>query len=143
VVVRSKRGTIALAGTVGLLSAVAGCAGGRGVNVPLGSEELDQCPPRSIAVEDLHEIGEPGCNLVGSSLIFPDGQTLSIYGVGETFSSSYSGAGEHDNVVVNWGIPGVGAYTQLGDELVDLWATSDEAERLQRELAEVSDLRSE
>lgn len=139
-----KRQLITLIGTVGLLCVTAGCGdSGRGVSIPLGSEELDQCLPRSIAVEDLREIGEPGCDLVGSSLIFPDGQSLQIYGVGEAFSSSYSGAGEHDHLIVNWGIPGVGAFTRLGNDLLGLWATSEEAERLQHEQAKIEGLNLE
>lgn len=128
----------------GLMVAVVGCSGGgAGVSIPLGFEDLDQCPPRSIAVEDLRAIGEPGCDLVGSSVTFPDGVSLPIYDVGEVFSSSDSSAGGHEHLIVNWGFPGVGVLTRDGDELLDLWATSDEAEHLQREQARIEGVRVE
>lgn len=126
----------------GSLVALVGCGGGGAdVSVPLGFEDLDQCPPRSIAVEDLPEIGEPGCDLVGSSLTFPDGVSLPIYAVGEVFSSSHPSAGDHEHLIVNWGVPGVGAFTKDGDELLELWATSDQAEHLQREQAKIEGVR--
>lgn len=133
-----------LTAAAGLLMAAVGCSGGgAGVSVPLGSGELEQCPPRSIAVEDLRQIGEPGCDLVGSSLIFPDGTSLPIYSVGEVFSSASPSAGDHEHLIVNWGVPGVGAFTKDSDELLDLWATSEKAEQLQREQAKIEGLRPE
>lgn len=129
---------------VGSMVALVGCSGGgSGVSVPPGFDGLDQCPPRSIAVEDLRAIGEPGCDLVGSSLTFPDGVSLPIYAVGEVFSSSDSSARDDEHLIVNWGIPGVGVFTRDGDELLDLWATSDEAEHLQREQAKIEGVRVE
>ena len=122
----------------GLMVTLLGCGGGgAGVSIPPGSDAREQCPPRSIAVEDLRAIGEPGCDLVGSSLTFPDGASLPINAVGEVFSSSDSSDGDHEHLIVNWGIPGVGVFTRDGNELLDLWATSDEAEHLQRQQAEI------
>ncbi len=140
---RTHRLTSILA-AAGLLLLVVGCsASGAGVSVPPGFDDLDQCPPRSIAVDDLREIGEPGCNLIGSSLVFPDGVSLPVSAVGEVFSSRNSSAGDHEHLIVNWGIPGVAAVTSDGGELLDLWASSDEAEQLQREQAKIEGLRLE
>ncbi|MEU1970957.1 hypothetical protein ABZ477_04840 [Microbacterium sp. NPDC019599] len=136
------RRLVFISAAAGLLGSIVGCSGGgAGVSVPQGFDDLDQCPPRSIPVEDLREIGEPGCDLVGSSLTFPDGVSLPIYAVGEVFSSADSSAGNREHLIVNWGTPGVGALTKDGDELLDLWATSDKAEHLQREQAKIEGVR--
>ncbi|WP_169583345.1 MULTISPECIES: hypothetical protein [Microbacterium] len=131
------RRLLALGVGAALLPGLVGCGGNdRGVSIPLGYESLDQCQPRSLAVENLRELGEPECNLAGSSLVFPDGYSLPTSNVGDVFSST-SSPGEHTYLIVNWGVPGVGAFTVHGDELLGLWATCDEAERLQREQARV------
>ena len=105
----------------------------KGVSVPLGYDSLVQCEPRAIEAERMHEIGEPGCNLEGSSVIMPDGTQIRLGQVGGVGSQSWFGAdgeGGTEYMSVNWGIPGA-AVSQIGPTGAQSWATSDEALDLQ------------
>ncbi|WP_157535991.1 hypothetical protein [Microbacterium sp. Root166] len=114
--------------------AVSGCAPARGVSVPLGADELAPCEGASINVEDLEAAGEPGCNLAGSSLTFPDGVArLAIPQVGSVFSHQDSRLGNREILIVNWGVPGVAAAIVEGDQLLELWASGSAALDLHRQ----------
>ncbi len=98
-----------------------------GVSIPLGYEDLQQCPPKLFQAERLRDLGEPGCNLQGSSLNLPDGNTLGIGEVGVVQSQQFmsgDGSPSPEYLVVNWGIPGVGVSKIMSRETVS-WATSD------------------
>ena len=106
-----------------------------GVSIPLGYEDLVQCPPDLIEAEGLRDLGEPGCNLQGSSLVLPDGTTLGIGEVGAVQSQQFmsgEGAQSPEYLVVNWGIPGVGVSKIAPEETVS-WATSEVAQNLQEQ----------
>lgn len=122
---------LAVVVAVGLL--LPGCAaGGRGVTVPPGWDELEECDVMSVAAEDLAREGAPACDLAGSSLSFPSGMGMvTIPEVGEVFSRQVSG--EPQILVVNWGVPGVGAASIDDGRVVDVWASTAEAEDLQRQ----------
>ncbi len=116
----------------GLLSACI-AKGGQGVTVPAGADLLEQCAPELLSVEDLASRGEPGCDLVGSSVYIPDGPTLDVWQVGTAFSHQSSSTGSVEYQILNWGIPGIAVSTVDDGRLIDLWASSAEAEELQRQ----------
>lgn len=121
--------TLALAGLL-----LCSCSPG-GVSIPLGYEDLAQCPPDLFEAEDLRDLGEPGCNMQGSSLVLPDGTTLGIGEVGAVQGQQFmSGDGfqSPEYLVVNWGIPGVGVSKIMPEETVS-WATSNAARHLQEQ----------
>lgn len=113
-------------------AAVALCLTGcqaRGVLIPPGADELLPCKTAEIPIEDLDNIGVPGCDLVGSSLTFTDGPSaMMIPPVGATFSQG-DGSGREFRIV-NWGVPGVGVAAVEADRLIDLWASGPEARNL-------------
>lgn len=121
--------------SLGILTALlGGCAAmpPRGVSIPPGAELLDPCTPRTFEVADLVAEGEPGCDLVGSSVHLPDGSWLGIREVGAVFSQQV-GTDAAEQRVVNWGVPGVGVSVVRDGVLVDLWASSAQAEQLHRQ----------
>jgi len=114
---------------------LAGCGGGQGVTVPPGAEQLKPCPHREIDVTDLGTVGKPGCDLAGSTLLFPDGKTVTIKEVGATFSEGTgTGAELIEYSAVNWGVPGVAATFEEPGKPLRVWYTSSEAGILQAEL---------
>lgn len=126
---------------------LAGCQGQpRGVSIPSGAENLEPCPASQIPVGDLAAMGEPGCDLTGTSLTFggetlafavgpptADGSvpTLTIPSVGAVFSQGDGGGREL--LIANWGVPGVGVAAIEDRHLVAIWASSDRALDLQRQ----------
>jgi hypothetical protein len=84
-----------------------------------------------IAAEDLRDVGEPGCDMAGSSVLFPNSMIQGISAVGAVSSSSTS---EEWVTTVNWGVPGVSAYIESNGEITKSWATSKAAGRLQLQL---------
>lgn len=121
---------------VGILAILplSGCAP-RGVSVPHGFDSLVQCEPRAIEAERMHEIGEPGCNLEGSSVIMPDGTQIRLGQVGGVGSQQWfgsDGTGGTEYMSVNWGIPGA-AVSMIGPTGSQIWATSNEALDLQEQ----------
>ncbi|MDJ1113449.1 hypothetical protein [Microbacterium dauci] len=122
-----------------VLFTLAGCAGEPGgVEVPEGYENLPSCAGESLTVEVLAGRGEP-CDLAGSSLTLPNGRGVVIGEVGVT--RGIGDASDVEYTVVNWGVPGVGVYEVEGSELVQTWGSTDEAERLMLEAAEVGGIR--
>lgn len=106
-----------------------------GVSIPLGHEDLPQCPPALIEANGLRDLGEPGCNLQGSSLVLPGGTTLEVGEVGAVQSQQFissEGSQNSEYLVVNWGVPGVGVSKITSGETVS-WATSDAARYLQEQ----------
>lgn len=107
----------------------------RGVLIPPGSEDLLPCPPRVIPVEELREIGEPGCDLAGSSLVFPDDFVWPISEIGS--AASFERVAQEKVLGVkysmtNWGVPGVGVTRTLSGQETEFWASTDEALDLQK-----------
>lgn len=131
-VVRLLTAALTLAATAVLLS---GCLvqGGQGVTVPPGSELLEQCTPELFSVEDLASRGEPGCDLIGSSVRIPDGPIFEVREVGAAFSHQSSATGSVIFQILNWGVPGIAVSAVDGGQLIDLWASSSKAEELQRQ----------
>ena len=123
---------VPLVAATALLSSCA-AEGGRGVPVPTGAELLDQCAPETLRVEDLASRGEPGCDLIGSSVYIQDGPTLEIRGVGGASSYQDSSTGSVEYLMVNWGVPGIAVSVVEEGRLIDLWASSASAEKLQRQ----------
>ncbi|MGB2556545.1 hypothetical protein [Cellulosimicrobium cellulans] len=121
-------GVVLSAGTLHLSA-----CGSEGVTVPPGSDALSDCEVQQFNVVELESGGEPGCDLEGSSLLFPDGTTLEIGPVGNAASYQDSGSEGVEFSIVNWGIPGVGASITQDGELIDVWASTPEALDLQRE----------
>lgn len=117
---------------VGLSLLLSAC-GHEGVTVPPGANALTKCDVRQIPVEELASVGEPGCDLEGSSLLFPDGTTMEISPTGNVTGHQDSRFEGLEFVIVNWGVPGVGAALVENLQLVDVWASSPEALELQRE----------
>lgn len=105
-----------------------------GVYVPNGWEDLPPCPPQEIPAEDLAAIGSPGCNLEGSTVIFPDGTHQPIVEVGAVSIHQFvpfEGDPGDEYSVTNWGIPGVAATQTAQDGTRSMWATSEEARHLE------------
>jgi len=130
-------GACALLGATLLLASCAG--GGQGVTVPEGWERLPDCPVATIPAEDLSTTGTSNCNLEGSSITLPDGTDIQIGAVGDV--RTHSEGNETTAVVVNWGTPGAAVYVSDGKRLMNVWSTSDEAGKLQREQARVDEVR--
>jgi len=131
-VVRLLLVAVPLVAVTGLLSSCV-AKGGQGVMVPTGAELLEQCAPKILSVEDLRSRGEPGCNLLGSSVYLPDGPTLEVREVGAAFSHQSSSTGSVEFQILNWGVPGIAVSTVDEGRLIDLWASSVFAEELQRQ----------
>src|SRR4051812_34130622 len=71
---------------------LAGCQS-TGVTVPPGGQDLERCDfARVVDVEDLKEMGRPGCDMAGTTIRFPDGATAAVGSIGATNSSSYDAA---------------------------------------------------
>lgn len=119
-----------------LLLLLSGCSPGETLipQIPEGHESLEICPERDISVEELTSIGEPGCNLVGSTVVFPDGFTADVGAVGGiTGTDAYHDGETNPPVnyrVANFGIPGIAVSVITYGENPEMWATSDEAMQL-------------
>jgi hypothetical protein len=102
------------------------------------------------------DVGEPGCDLTGTSLTFADdtlgfavglppadGSTpsLTVPGVGAVLSQG-DGDGR-ELLIVNWGVPGVGVAAMEDQRLVAIWATSDWAMDLQHQQLAVENIDSD
>lgn len=101
---------------------------------------------RCCRYSDLSAMGEPGCDLAGTSLTFADDTlpfavgpptmdgdtpTLVTPAVGAVFSQ---GDGEgRELLIVNWGVPGVGVAAIEDGHVVQVWASSADAMRLHRQ----------
>ncbi|WP_144019026.1 hypothetical protein [Demequina sp. NBRC 110056] len=117
-----------------------GACGSEGVTVPPGADALDTCDSQRIEVVDLAGMGEPGCDLEGSSLVFPDGSTVEIEAVGNSSAFSTSSLEGVEFYYGNWGVPGVSASVVESGQLVDLWASTPEAYELELELLRIGDI---
>lgn len=118
---------------------LSGCSQGRGVTVPPGWDQLAPCPIAQISIDDLSGIGEPGCDLTGSSLTFTNGSSaLTIPSVGAVFSSG-DGTGR-ETLIVNWGVPGVGVATIDNHRLIQIWASGPGALDLQKQQLALQDV---
>lgn len=121
-----------------LIAAAASRLQPTGVDVPLGFEALRPCPEQRLHVEELHRVGAPGCDLEGSSLIFPGGTAMTIAEVGGVLGEQPNATAENlEMMSVNWGVPGVGAALIRDGRAIKVWATSDEALKLQWEALRV------
>ena len=121
---------------------LSGCLQARGVVLPPGSEHLTPCPITQISIDELSEIGEPGCDLTGSSVTFPDGSPqLTIASIGAAFSQG-DGTGR-ETVITNWGIPGIGVAVIEDHRLVHMWATGPAALDLQKQQLVVDHVESD
>lgn len=134
------------------VSALTGCIGSRGVTVPPGYDALSTCTLTELPVSGLVNEGAPGCDLEGSSITFededlegrfdidtirtnPDGApALTISAVGAT-SANEDGQGRA-LLMVNWGLPGVGVALIDNGEVVEIWASTDDALNLHRQQVE-------
>jgi len=122
------------------LTALCACQSS-GVEIPQGYEALKPCKyGRTIEVEDLADVGKPGCNMAGTTIRFSDGSCHEVKSVGGNNSWSYLMAGDEGSTIpkqfgmVNWGVPGV-AVSEFDkqERLRRIWATSKDAYNLQRE----------
>lgn len=112
-----------------------------GVEIPPGWENLKPCTyKRTIPVDDLADIGRPGCNMAGTEIGFPDGHSAEVGSVGATkswgdFTTADGANAPHHFTMVNWGLPGT-AVAKYNDDnrLVMIWATSEDAADLLRSL---------
>ncbi|MGO1770115.1 MAG: hypothetical protein ACTHZX_09185 [Microbacterium sp.] len=113
-----------------------GCAP-EGTTEPTDDGDLETCPVRTIAVEDLEDMGEPGCDLTGTALVFDDGVEMTIDGIGATQAQTeHVGQTQQvdiKRVVVNWGLSGVAATKIERGEPVRSWASTPEALELQEQ----------
>ena len=102
---------------------------------------MKPCVVATIDVDDLASDGAPGCDLQGSSLRFSDGVDVGISDVGSVSSTTVGAPDEQtEYVMVNWGLPGVGAaMIDADNRLVEVWASSPEALALQHEQLSLSD----
>lgn len=140
---RSKAGKLLLA--AGALSlALTGCQGEpRGVVIPPGAESLSPCGVAQVAIDELADLGDPGCDLAGASLTFsagvvdwriPSAPPLVVPAVGAVFT--HGDAEGHELLVVNCGVPGVGVAALDSRGVVEIWASTDTARELhQQQLA--------
>ncbi|WP_298942420.1 hypothetical protein [uncultured Microbacterium sp.] len=149
---RRGHGTVALALVVMVGAAsLTGCRP-QGVDIPKGWENLQPCPQREIRVEDLPQIGKPGCDLAFSTVVFEGDYAdyafaweagggwpvVEIISVGYVTAPTKVVDGKTREVlVVNWGVPGVGVASIEDGKLRAIWATSPEAEDLQYRQLEV------
>ncbi len=122
--------------SLGMLSACA--TTGNSVHIPPGSEELEQCPPTIIDAEKLSALGEPGCDLVESTVLLPNGTSMEIDDVGVSLVKERTSESGTEYVIMNWGIPGVAVSVMEADEVVSQWHTSADAAELQRQLHVIS-----
>lgn len=122
--------------------ALGGCGFASGVSVPPGGDDLRRCTAENYRVEGLAAAGMPGCDLTGSSLTFPDGTTLRIEPIGVVFGHQADVPGGLEFLIVNWGVPGVGAALVEGGVVVGVWGSSAEAVELQRQQLRLDGLRA-
>ncbi len=122
--------------STGMLSACS--TTGDSVSIPLGSEQLEQCPPRVIDAEELSLLGEPRCNLMGSTVVLPDGRSMDIEEVGRSLVKESTSEPGVEYLIVNWGIPGAAISVVEAGRVVDQWQTSPDAGELQRQLHLIS-----
>lgn len=104
-----------------------------GVMLPTGYENLPPCEVRQYVVERLPEVGEPGCNVEGSTLLFPDGTVIAIEEVGTSFVRQVEAPHGPEFHILNWGVPGVGAAFIEDGTVQGVWATSAKALDLHRQ----------
>lgn len=116
------------------------CGTPTGVSIPAGGDDLAQCEVQQLRVEDLAATGEPGCNLEGSSLIFPDGTTLVIEPVGTNVGLQPDHTQAIEFHALNWGVPGVGAALVKDGTVAAVWASSPRAMDLQYEQLRIEGL---
>jgi len=133
---------------------LAGCQGqARGVSISPGSEDLSTCPVAQIPISELSAMGEPGCDLAGTSLTFAEdtlafavgppplgggAPTLTVPSVGAVFSQ---GDGEgRELLIVNWGVPGVAVAALDDGRAVQIWASSAAAKDLQLQQLAIEDV---
>ncbi len=116
------------------------CGGPTGVSIPEGSEDLAPCELQQLRVEALAAVGEPGCDLEGSSLIFPDGTILAIESVGTNVSLQPDHTKAMEFHALNWGVPGVAAALVKDGTVAAVWASSPRAMDLQHEQLRVEGL---
>ncbi len=112
--------------------AVSSCAP-KGVTIPPGWEDLVQCDASVIEAQTMDRMGEPGCDLRGSTIVLPDATAITVGEVGSTSSQQAFGPGGEagpEYTMVNWGVPGVGVSKKGAGRTVS-WATSDAALELQ------------
>ena len=112
-----------------LILLLGGCSRG-GVSVPPGADDLEPCPTATIDVTALAQMGQPGCNLAGSTLLFPTGEEYEIMEPGIAGGMSSARMPTHQLRAVNWGIPGVGAV-DITDGVVTVWGSTQWAVELQ------------
>lgn len=97
--------------------------------IPEGYEDLERCEIRDVSVDQLASIGEPGCDLQGSTVVFPDGYRFSVGTVqeGAFLETRHDSDGKFQvgYSVTNHGIPGIGASHRLPGADTQYWATSD------------------
>jgi len=150
VIRRGRALTVMVAATLCL----AGCQWeGHGVVVPPGFKDLPPCLVREIPIEELSTVGEPGCDLTGSRLLFsgetleyavgpPPSQggppTLEIRSVGGAFSQG-DGRGR-ELLITNWGVPGVSVAAVEDGRLLKSWVSSDAARDLLRQSLEIDNI---
>ena len=75
-------------------------------------------------------MGEPGCNLAGSTLRFPTGEELTLGDPGSGGASYTSNTPERRVHETNWGVPGAGAV-DITDGVVTVWGSTHLAVELQ------------
>lgn len=91
---------------------------------------MDPCPVATIDVTSLPQLGEPGCNLAGSTLLFPTGEEYEVKDSGIAGTMMDSRTPTRELRAVNWGIPGVGAV-DITDGVVTVWGSTQWAVELQ------------
>ena len=131
---RLARWSVATGAAV-LATLLSGCTES-GVRVPPGAEELQPCPVRRIDVTTLGDMGEPGCDLAGTTLIFPGGKEILVGAPGWSGAATDSRSGEWVRAAA-WGVPGVGAV-QINGTTVTVWGSTQEAVDLQLQLLAIS-----
>lgn len=134
--VRCALAATALVISTGMLSAC--MTTGNSVSIPQGYEQLEQCPPRVINAEELSLLGEPGCNLVESTVMLPNGKSMGIEDVGHSLVKESTSEPGVEYVIMNWGIPGAAISVVKAGRVVDQWQTSPDAGELQRQLHLIS-----
>jgi hypothetical protein len=120
---------------------IVGCAGGRGVTIPPGSDDLPVCT-RVLDAERLADIPAGDCDLRGSSANSPDGTIVTVPPVGAVFSHSDARDVDQEYRINNWGVPGIAMTLVRRGAVVGTWAMSPEAESLERQAIELDGLRS-
>ena len=129
----SKVGTrAAAAAACGVLVLLLGGCSSGGVSVPPGAGDLEPCPVATIDVTSLAQMGEPGCNLAGSTLRFPTGEEFELGEPGSGGGITSSRMRTHEVRAANWGIPGAGAV-DITDGVVTVWGSTQWAVELQLE----------